>query len=99
MQDLEGFRRQGQDTPLVAFAEDAEVCFGGREVFELELENLAGAQTIKQHQSDDGQIAKGAKTSPELVDLVGREGDDQVLGLPQSQTAGDPGLRPTVAER
>jgi len=54
LEDFEGFGGQGQDTPLVAFTQDGEAGFGRGEVFELEAEDFAGAQTIEQHESHDG---------------------------------------------
>jgi hypothetical protein len=71
--------------------------FGEAELFELE--KLAGAQAIQQHEGEEGEIAKGAKAFSETGDLVGRERDDHAPGLPQSQTGSELRLWPAIAKR
>ena len=66
-EDLDDFRRQRQNAFLVAFAEDSHLRLG-----ELERQHFARAQTIEQHQADQGEIAKGAKATPEVSDFVCR---------------------------
>jgi hypothetical protein len=53
-----------------------EVLIRQAEILELKTEYLTGAQAIEQHEGNDGEIAKGAKATPETVDLVDGERND-----------------------
>ena len=82
VEHLDDFRGQWQNALLVSFAEDTHLRVGQLQIVELKGEDLRGAQAIKQHQADQGEIAKGAKAAPEFCDIVGRERYDDALGLP-----------------
>src|SRR5215469_1833267 len=66
-------------------------------ILELELEDLAGAKAVQQHQSNDGEIAKGAEAFPETGHLVGRERYDHASRLAQSQRSRDVSLQTAVS--
>ena len=85
MQDLQGVGGQGHETLLMTLAENFKPSFGEREILQLELKHFAGAQAVEQHQSDDGQIAKGAKAFPETGHLLSGKGHDHTARLAQSQ--------------
>jgi hypothetical protein len=76
-----------------------EARFGEQEIFQLELQNLARAQAVLQHESDHGEIAEGAKAFPEAGDLVSGEGHDHAARLLQSQIGRNLGLSAVEAER
>jgi hypothetical protein len=84
---------------LAALAQDVEARFGEQEILQLELKDLARAQAVLQHESDNGEIAEGAKAFPEAGDLVCGEGHDHWARLLQSQIGRNLGLPATVAER
>jgi len=84
---------------LAALTQDVKARFGEQEIFQLELKDLARAQAVLQHESDDGKIAEGAKTFPETGNLVRGEGHDHAARLSQSQVGRNLGLAAAVAER
>ncbi len=53
-QDLDNFLRQRQDALLVSFAEHPHLRFGQLEILELQSQNFTGAQSVQQHQADQG---------------------------------------------
>ena len=65
IQQLDGFRSQWQAAEFAALAAHAHLRFGKQQIVAVEREHFAGAQTVEQHQTDDGQIPRGAETGPE----------------------------------
>src|SRR5215831_6706122 len=74
IQKLDGFGSQGQQPGLVSLATDTDLRLREQHVVAVESDHLPRAQTLQQHQSDDGQVARGAKARPESRDFVYREG-------------------------
>jgi len=71
LEGLDGFAGQGQKTFLVAFAEYQDLRFGKSQVFQPQIEDFAGAESIEQHQGHQGEVTKRAKAVPKLGDLLG----------------------------
>jgi len=76
-----------------------EARFEEQEILQLELQDLARAQAVLQHESDHGEIAEGAKAIPEAGDLVSGKGHDHAARLLQSQIGRNLGLPAAEAER
>jgi hypothetical protein len=72
LKQLDCLRIKGKQSFPVSFSPDEDLALSESKVFELEAEDLTGAQSVKQHQRYDTQVAKGAKTAPEFIDLRGR---------------------------
>jgi len=72
LEQLDGLRIKGQQSFPVSFSLDEHLALSELKVFELEAKDLTGAQAVKQHQGYNAQVAKGAKTAPEFIDLHGR---------------------------
>ena len=79
MEDLDGIGRQGQQALFIAFAEDPDLRIGQLEIFESEIEGLTGAQTVQQHQGDQGEVPRGTKAVPKLGDLIAGERHNDAL--------------------
>src|ERR1035437_6336542 len=62
IQQLDGLWSQRQPARFVSLAAHAHLRFGKQQVLTVECEHLTGAQAIKEHRSDDGQIPGGAET-------------------------------------
>jgi hypothetical protein len=84
---------------LISFAEHADVPIGQVEIFESKIQSLPGAQAIKQHQGDQGEIPRGTKAAPELGDLLGGERPNHALRLLEAKPGGNPALWAAVTER
>src|SRR6266403_2395803 len=76
-----------------------QLALGELQVSQLKSQDLAGAQTIEEHQAHESQIAIGAETLPELRDFFRREWHDDPPILFEAEAPGDGGAGPTVAER
>jgi len=81
LQSFDDFLRQWQESLLVSFAEDTYLRISQMEIVKLESQDLAGTQTIEQHQAHQGEIAKGVKAAPECSDVVRGEGHDHAPRL------------------
>jgi hypothetical protein len=81
IQKLDGFGSQRQQSGFAPLAVDADFRLGEQHIVAVESDHLAGTQALQQHQSDDGQVARGAEARPESRDFVHGEGDDGPLGL------------------
>lgn len=73
VKNSDGLRIKRQESLPITFSLNADLGLGQTKVFELEVERLAGAQTVKKHQGDQAQIAIGAKAAPELSDFGDRQ--------------------------
>ena len=71
-EDFDDFRRHGQNALFISFAEDPHLGIGQLEILDLKSQRLAGAQTVEQHQTHQGEIAEGAKAAPELGGRIRR---------------------------
>ena len=96
---FEDFRRQGYDALLASFAEHPHLAFGELQVLRLKRQDLAGAQTIEEHQAYQGETAKGAEALPEFSHFFGRQGHDDPSDLFEAEAQGEGAARPPVAER
>jgi hypothetical protein len=96
---FEDFRGQRYNAILVSFAKRTQLALGELQVSQLKSQDLAGAQTIEEHQAHESQIAIGAETLPELRDFFRREWHDDPPILFEAEAPGDGGAGPTVAER
>lgn len=96
---LQDFPGQRDKAFLVSFAMHAHLAIGELQVFELESQDLAGAQAIEKHQPDQCEITEGGEALPELGDFLGRERHDDPPLLFEPEPLGDDAVRPTVAER
>ena len=96
---LNDFRGQRHDALLVSFSVDPHLVLGELQVFQLKPQDLAGTQTVEEHQAHQAKIAKGAEASPELRDFIGRERHDDSPVLFEAQSQGDGAARPAIAER
>ena len=65
IEQLRGFRRQGEKAQLAALAVHAELCFGKQYVFRVQSQNLGRAKSMHEHQAHDGQIACVVEAGPE----------------------------------
>jgi integrase len=65
----------------------------------LEGKNLRGAQTLEQHQADDGEIAKSTEGAPEPGDLFSRQRYDCPAGFLQAEAHYHPPVWATVPQR
>src|SRR5215831_10958441 len=97
--DFEDFRGQRHDALLVSLAEYTQLALNELQVFQLESQDLTGAQAVEEHQAHESQIAIGAEALPELRDFLGRERHDHPPILFEAKYPGDGGARPAVAER
>src|SRR6185437_16292377 len=88
-----------QQAMLGSFAEDADLRIRQLETFQLEIEDLTGAEAIQQHQGNQSQIPKGAKAAPELGDLVGGERHNHPPWLPEPETGGEDTMGSSVTKR
>ena len=84
---------------LGSLAEDADLRIRQLETFEVEIEDLTGAEAIQQHQGDQREIPKGAKAVPELGNFVGGERHNHPPWLPEPETGGKDAMGPSVTER
>jgi hypothetical protein len=98
-EDLKSIRGEGQEALLAALTQDMKASFREQEIFQPELQDLARAQAVLQHESDHGEIAESAKAFPEAGDLLSGEGHDHAARLSQSQIGRNLGLPAAVAER
>jgi hypothetical protein len=55
---------------------DSELGLGEAKVFELDLNSLARAQAIEEHQGNKAEVTISTKAGPEAGDLIGRKRDD-----------------------
>ena len=87
IEQLRGFRSQGQQAQLVALAAHAELAFGQQHVIAVQGHHFGGAESVHEHQADDGQVARVAKTCPEARHFIDRQRNDVEPGFPDSQSA------------
>ena len=57
IEQLSCFRRQGKKTGLTTLAAHANLGFRQQQIVVIQVQNLLGAETLQQHQTDYGQIA------------------------------------------
>src|SRR5208282_1700658 len=81
------------------FAKRTQLALSELQVFQLKSQDLAGTQTIEEHQAHESQIAIGAETLPELRDFFRREWHDDPPILFEAKAPGDGGAGSAVAER
>ena len=98
-ENLQDFRGQRDMALFVPFAMDAHLAVGELQVFELQSQDLAGAQAIEEHQSDQCEITEGAEALPEFGNVLGRKRHDDPPLLFEPETPGDGVARPAVTER
>jgi hypothetical protein len=78
--DLDGLLVKGQESLAVSFSPDEHLVLPQTKIFDLQAEGLTGAQTIKKHQGDNAQIAKGAQSAPERGDFGCCKWNDKTAG-------------------
>src|SRR6516164_4686398 len=98
-ENLQDFRGQRDKTLLVPFAIDAHLAVGELWVFELQSQDLTGAQAVEEQQADEREIAVGAEALPELGDFFGRERHDDSPILFEAEAYSDDAAGQAVAER
>jgi len=103
IEQLRGFRRQGQQAQLVPLAAHRKLPFGEQHIITVQGHHFGGAEPLHQHQADDGQVASVSKTGPEARHFIDRQRNDVEPGLPYSESAeSEPGAsqahRPAVQE-
>ena len=98
-ENLQDFQGQRDKALLVSFAMDAHLAVGELQVFELQSQDLAGAQAIEEHQPDQCEITEGAEALPEFSDLFGRKRHDDSPLLFEAEAPSDAVARPAIAER
>src|SRR5258708_1803398 len=98
LQHRDHFVGQRQQTRAATLAKDVKLGHGWMEAREWEGEEFRPAQSVEQHQTNNGQIAEGAETVPELADLLGRERLDDAMLLLQPQAARDDTARSAITE-
>ena len=81
IEQLRGFRRQGQQAQLVALAAHAKLTFGQQHIVAVQGHDFGGAKPMHEHQAHDGQVARVAETGPEARHFIDRERDDVELGF------------------
>ena len=81
LEDLDDLGGQWQSAFFVSFAADPHLGIGQLKRLELKSQDLAGAQTIEQHEAHQGEIAEGAKAAPEPGDCVCPERHNDTPGL------------------
>src|SRR6516165_1611036 len=96
---LKDFRGQRHQALLVSFAMDAHLAFGELHIFQFQCQDLAGTQTIKEHQADQPEIAISTEALPELGDFFSREGHDDATILFETQALGDGTAGSAIAEQ
>ena len=70
IEKLHGFRGQGEKPFLIAFPMHTDLRFRQKQILAIQIQDFPGAQSLQQHETDDGQIARGAKAGPEPGHLV-----------------------------
>jgi len=78
---LSGFRGEGEEAELVAFASYAELGFGQQYVVRTQSQHFGGSESMHEHQAHDGQVARGVETGPEARHFIHRERHDVELRL------------------
>src|SRR5215469_5158660 len=80
-------------------AEDAELRIRQLDVCEPEIKGLARAETIQQHQGNQGEISKATKATPELGHLLGGEWHYDASCLFEPESGSNNTMGTAVAER
>ena len=88
---------------LSYLARHPKLPFGEQHIVTVQGHHFGGAESLHQHQADDGQVASVSKTGPEARHFIDRERNDVEPGFPHSESAQlEPGPsqahRPAVQE-
>jgi hypothetical protein len=78
---LNGFGSQWEEARLLAFAPHTDLRFGQEDIVTIQIQHFFRPQPFQQHQSDDGQVARGSGTGPEPRDFVHRQRPMVRLGV------------------
>jgi hypothetical protein len=96
-EEFERLRIKREESLPIAFSLDEYLALSQTNVFEFEAQGFARTQTIKEHQGNKAQIAKGSQTAPELRDFLCGQRDHNAPGNFHPKPAKHP-AKPSVAE-